>query len=118
MTFQKQLTVFLLLAAVLLVPLNAFAHDLKSAAMKNSCACHLADHHPEERGGQSDHYPDSNGDDCCDCEECCPDATELSIFSGLNLHASVNQLFHPPANSFFPKVYLTIFVPPESCSLS
>jgi len=118
MTLQKYLTVFLLLAAVLLVPLNTFAHDVKSEATKSSCACHLADHNSEERSDPSDHYPGSNGGDCCDCDGCCPEATEPSSFCGLRVTFSVKQLFHPPANSFSPKVYLTIFVPPESCSLT
>jgi hypothetical protein len=118
MTFKKQLTVFLLLAAVFLVPLNSFAHDVKSDATKSSCACHLHDFSADEGSTQPDHYPDSHTDDCCDCEGCCPDATEPLLFYGLRVTVSVKQLFHLPANSVFPKVYLTIFVPPESCSLT
>jgi hypothetical protein len=115
---KKYLTVLLLLAAVLLAPLNAFAHDVTSGAAQDACVCHLLDHTSDETDGQADHNPDSQGEDCCDCEGCCPDATEPSIFSGLNVNISSSQLFHPPANRFFPKVYLTIFVPPESCSLT
>lgn len=115
---QKQLTVFLLYAAMFLVPLNSFAHDLKSEATNGSCACQLADHNPEERNGQPDNCPTSNSDNFCDCEGCYPEATESSLFCGLQLNVFVAQLFHQPANSFFLKVYLTIFVPPESSSLT
>jgi len=111
--------IFLLVAMLLvLVSFNSFAHDVKSEAAKSSCICPLADQNPDERGSLPAHSPDSQTDDCCDCEGCWPDTTEPSSFCGLGVTVSVKQLFHPPANSFFPKVYLTIFVPPQSCSLT
>jgi len=114
---NKYLPFMFLLVTMLLVSFNSFAHDVKSEAAKSSCICPLADQNPVERGGLPDHSPDSHTD-CCDCEGFCPDATEPSLFCGLGITVSVKQLFHPPANSFFPKVYLTIFVPPQSCSLA
>jgi len=115
---KKYLPFIFLLVTMLLVSFNSFAHDVQSGAAKAECACHLIDHAPVERGSLPDHSPDSQTDDCCDSEGSCPDATEPSSFCGLGVTVSVKQLFHPPANSFFPKVYLTIFVPPQSCSLT
>lgn len=118
MTVQKLLTVFVLLAAVLLVPLDSVAHDVKYEATKSSCSCHLHDFSADEGSSQPDHSPDGQTDDCCDCEGCCPEATEPSLFCGLRITVSVTQFVHLSASSFFPKVYLTIFVPPESCPLT
>ena len=114
---KKYLPLIVLFVAMLLVPLNAFAHEVKSGAVQGGCACHLLDHVPGERGGQPDHNPDSHTDDCCGCEECFSDAMDPSTFSGLSVTISVNQQLPPLPDSFFPVVYLTIFVPPENSSL-
>lgn len=114
---KKCLPLIFLLVAMLLVPLYAFAHEVKSGAVQEGCACHLLDHTPGEKGGQPEHNPDSHGEDCCGCEECCSDATDSSVFSGLKLTVSVKQYVQPPADSFFPVVYFSIFVPPESSAL-
>ena len=106
-----------LFVAMLLVPLNAFAHEVKSGTVLEGCACHLLDHAPGERDGQSEQNPDSHGEDCCGCEECCPDVTDPSVFSGLKVTLSVNPHVRPHPESFYPVVYLTIFVPPENSSL-
>lgn len=118
MTLKKYLTYLFLLVAMLLVSFNSFAQDVQSGAAKDECACHLFDHAPVERGGLPDHAPDSHTDDCCDCEGCYPETLAQSSFCILRVSVSVKPLFHPPANSFFPEVYLTIFVPPQSCSLT
>jgi len=115
---KKYLTAIFLLVAMLLGAFNSFSHDVQAGEAMDECVCHLADHAPVERGGLPDHAPDSHNDNCCDCEGCCLDAAEPSTFCGLGVTVSVKQLFHPPANSFFPKVYLTIFVPPQSCPLT
>lgn len=114
---KKCLPLIFLLVALLLVSFNAFAHEVKSGAAQYGCACHLLDHAPGERGGQPEHNPDSHGEECCGCEECCSDATDPSVFSGLRVTVSVNQQLQPHADSFLPAVYLSIFVPPENSSL-
>jgi len=114
---KKCLPLIVLIVTMLLVPLNAFAHDVKSDATKSFCACHLHDFNADG-SPQPDHSPCGTTDDSCDCEGCCPEATEPSSFCGLRVTVSVTQLFHLPVNSFFPKVYLTIFVPPQSYSLT
>jgi hypothetical protein len=118
MTLKRYLTFIFLLVAMLLVSFKSFANEVKSAAAKSSCVCPLAEHNPDESGSRPDHYPAGNGDDCCDCEGCCPDATEPASFCGLRVTVSLEQLSYLPAKSFFPKVYLTIFVPPQSCFLN
>jgi len=115
MTNKKSLSFILLLVAMLLVSFNAFAHDVKSGAVQDGCACHLLDH---EKGGQPEHNSDSPGEDSCGCEESCSDATDPSVFSGLKVTVSVNQHIQPHSDSFFPVVYLSIFVPPENSSLT
>ncbi|KAF0215399.1 MAG: hypothetical protein FD174_4138 [Geobacteraceae bacterium] len=119
-SLRKQLTVMLLLVAVLLAPLNSFAHDATSGASKDTCACQLLlpDCGTDESGDQPDHYPGNNTGDCCDSEECCPDAAEPPIFCDLRVNISGRQLFHPNINCHIPEVYLAIFVPPENRSLS
>jgi len=114
---KKYMPLIFLLVAMLLVSFSSFAHDVKSGATKSSCACHLQFSGADEGGAQPDHCPVSHTDDCGDCEGCHPEVSEPALFCGLRLIVSVKQLFHQPANSFFSKVYLAIFVPPESCSL-
>ena len=107
----------ILLVAMLLVSFNAAAQDVKSGVVQDGCVCHLFDHAPGESNGQPGHTPDSHGEGCFGCEECCSDAMDPSVFSGLSVTVSVNQLVQPRPDSFFPIVYLTIFVPPENSSL-
>lgn len=114
---KKYLPIIVLFIAMLLVPFNAFADEVKSGSVQEGCVCHLLDHAPDEGEGQPDHNPDSHDEDCCGCEECYPDATDPSVFSGLTVTVSVNQLVQPHPDSFFPVVYFTIFVPPENSSL-
>ncbi len=120
MTLRKYLTVLLLLVAVLLIPLNSFAHEVTSGAATGPSVCCLllTDCSTDERGEQPDHYPGNNADDCCDCVECCPDATEPAFFCGLRSNISAKQHFHPYTNGHSPEVILAIFVPPQSCSLT
>ena len=116
MSFCKQLTAFLLLVAVLLVPINSFAHDETSGALKDTCACKLllADCGEDERGGQPDHYPDNGSDDCCDSDNGCPDTADSPILCDVKVYFSVKQLFNSNTNSPPPKVFLAIVVPPEN----
>lgn len=114
-SFYSQLTAMLLLVVVLLGPLNAIAHDLKSGAMKEVCACQmLQDDCPHDGNEQSDDCPCDGSGDCCDQEDCCHDSMEQAHDSGLNIYQSSMQLFHPEPARTFPKIYLAIFVPPES----
>jgi len=117
MTFHNNLTALFLLIAVLLAPLNSFAHEVTTGAAKVPCACHLTDCSTDGKDSQPDNYPGSNGADCCDTEECCPDATEPPASCNLSTYIPVKQHFQPHTNGHFPRVYLTIFVPPENSSL-
>jgi len=118
MTRKKYLTYIFMFVAMLLVSFNAFAHDVKSASAKDGCARHLVDPAPIEGDDQPEHYPDSHGDDCCGCEEWSADAIAPAVFFGLRESVSVSQCKQPHSDSFFPIVYLTIFVPPENSSLT
>jgi hypothetical protein len=120
MSLRKQLTALLLIVAVLLVPINSFAHDVTSGASNDTYACQLflTECGADERGEPSDHFPGNNADECCDNEECCPDGAEPPIFCALRVNISEKQLSQPLTNGRFPEVYLAIFVPPESRSLS
>jgi hypothetical protein len=116
---RKEILPFLLLlVAMLLVSFNAVAHEVKSGTAQDSCACHPVDHAPVDKNGEPEHDPDSHGGGCFGCEECCPDLTDPSVFTGLRVTVAVNQLVQPCPDSFVPAVYLAIFVPPESSSLS
>ncbi|MDD2733686.1 MAG: hypothetical protein PHF56_07065 [Desulfuromonadaceae bacterium] len=113
---RKQLMAYLLLVVVLLLPINSFAHDMTSGASKDKCACQLMlpDVSTDGSGDPSNKYPVNNPDDCCDSEECCPDAADPPIFSVVGVNISGKHLFHPHTNAYIPVVYLAIFVPPES----
>jgi hypothetical protein len=115
-SLRKKLTVFLLLFALLLMPFNTFAHDVTSAASKDTCACELLPTECDtgETSDLSDHFPGNSGDDCSDSEECCPDAAEPAFFCNLRLNISVNQLSQSNTHAHIPEVYLAIFVPPEN----
>lgn len=114
-SFCKQLTTIVILVTVFFAPLTSMAHDLKSGAMKEACACQLLqDDGPGDSNGQSNDCPSDSSGDCCDHEECCHDFVEQAHASGLNIHPSPIQLFHSEPAGTFPKVYLAIFVPPES----
>jgi len=115
LSFCRQLAVIILLVAVLLVPLTSNAHDLESGVMKDSCACQLLqDGCTPDTSGQSSDDPCEDSGGCCNHEECCHDSMEQPHDSGLNIYPSPMQLFHPEPVKTFPKVYLAIFVPPES----
>lgn len=120
MTLQKNLTVILLLVAVLLAPVNSFALDAAFGAATDPCACHLllTDCCEDEKGGQQNHCPGNSADGCCDCEEACADAAEQPLYNDLRVNISVRPLSLPSATNHVSKVYLTIFVPPQSCSLT
>jgi hypothetical protein len=113
---RKQLTVFLLLVMVLLVPFNSFARDMTSGVSKNTCACHLlpTDCSTDEKEDQPDHGQVDNDSDCCDSGDCCPDAAESTIPSDLKVNISGRQLICPNTIGNIPKVYLTILVPPAN----
>lgn len=115
-SFCKQLTALLLLVAVLLVPINSFAHDVTSGAFKDTCACQLlpADCGTDERDAQPDHYPDNGADDCCDSDKGCPDTADSPILCDVKVIFSVKQLFDSTTKSYPPKVFLAIVVPPEN----
>lgn len=117
MTPHKNLTVILLLVAVLLAPFNSFAPDAASGAATDPCACHLllTDCCADEKG---DHCPGNNSGGGCGCEEACADAAEQPLCHELRVHITVRPLSLPSATTHISKVYLTIFVPPQSCSLT
>jgi len=115
-SFCKQLTVIILLVTVLIAPLTSIAHDLNSGAMKEPCVCQMLQGDcPHDGKGQSDgDCPCDGSGDCCDHEERCHDSMEQAHDSGLNIHPSPIRVFHLEPARTFPKVYLAIFVPPES----
>ena len=115
-SFSEQLTAFLLLVAVLLAPINSFAHDVTSGAAQDACVCLLlsAECGTDERGDQPLHFPANNADEHCDNEDCCPDTAEPPVISTLRVNILVRQFSHPLINGLLPEVYLAIFVPPEN----
>lgn len=115
LTFCRQLTAIILMVTVLFAPLTSIAHDLKSGVMKKTCVCQmLQDDCPYDGNGQSEDCPCDDSGDCCDHEKCCHDSMEQAHVSGLNIHPSPIHVFHLETARTFPKVYLAIFVPPES----
>lgn len=112
---HKRLMVFLLVVAVLLVPLHSVAHDVTSAAAQCTCACQVvtADCSMNNSGQQSGQCPGNNAGDCCDSEECGQEATEPPFACDVKVNSSVKQQFSTDYHSHIPTVYLAIFVPPE-----
>ncbi len=118
---HQQLTALLLLVMVLLAPLISIAHDLKSGEMKAECACHLLHddcRHDSDSNGFPNDCPYDGLGDCCDHEDCWEDALEPPCASGLTIYSDPSQVFQPYPARTLPKVYLAIFVPPESCCCS
>jgi hypothetical protein len=113
--FRRQLTAILLLVTVFFTAPALIGHELKSGAMKEVCACQmLQDDCPLDSNEQPEECPCDSLGDCCDHEEHCYDSMDQAHSSGLNIHPSPLKLFHPEPAKSFPKVYLAIFVPPES----
>ena len=119
-SLRQQLISLLLVVAVLLVPLNSFAHHLKDGAAKDICACQLTltDCGSDDRGDQPIHDPGNGASDCCDGEGCCQDAAEPPFSCGLSGNVLQVQSFQFAIPRKIPDVYLAIFVPPESCSFT
>jgi hypothetical protein len=118
-SFFRQLTALLLLVTVLLVPLASLAHDLESGAMKAACAGQmLQDEETHDGTGPPVACPGAGPGDYCEHEECFEDALEPPCASGLTLYPAPMQVFHLNPARALPKVYLAIFVPPESCCCS
>lgn len=114
-SFCKQLIAVVLLATVLFAPLNSIAQDLNSGAMKEVCTYQmLQDNGSHDGNGQSDDCPCDGSGDCGDHEECCHDTMEHARASGVNIYLYPIQIFYLEPAKTFPKVYLAIFVPPES----
>lgn len=115
---RKQLKLFLLVVAVLLVPLNSFAHHLEYGAAKESCACQLTltDCGSDESGDRPTHDPGNDASDCCYGEGCCQDAAEAPFSCALSGNVFQMQGFRFAIPRKIPDVYLAIFVPPENCS--
>jgi hypothetical protein len=116
----KQLISFLLVVAVLLVPLNSFAHHMDYGAAKETCACQLTltDCGSDESGDRPIHDRGNDASDCCDGEGCCQDAAELPFSCGLSGNVFQVQRFLCAIAHKIPDVYLAIFVPPENCSFT
>jgi hypothetical protein len=117
---RKQLTAFLLLFVVLLVPIISFALDVTSGAAQDTCArqfvspgCGMDD---SEK--QSDHCPGNHAANHCDSIDCCPDAAEPPRLYVLRVSIPERQLSLSLNNGPLFEVYLAIFVPPESRTLS
>lgn len=112
---HKRLMVFLLVVAVLLVPLHSVAHYVSSAAAQDTCACQLvtADGSVDNSGQQPDQCPGNNAGGCCDGAECGQEATEPPFACDVKINSSLKQLFSPDSHNQIPTVYLAIFVPPE-----
>lgn len=118
--FHKQLIAFLLIFALLQVPLNSFAPETASGGSQNTCQCEmlLADCGTDEKGEESNHYPGGSANDCCDSEEPSADAAEPQLAGNIKINISARNFSSPNTTDHVPKVYLTIFVPPENCSLA
>lgn len=116
MRIFKQLIAFLIVVAVLLVPLHSVAHDLKSGTLQDLCVCHLlpADGSADRPGELSDHSPGNNSGDCCDSEDCNPEASGPPAACKTVVQPSGKQLFYSDSSYHIHPVYLAIFVPPES----
>jgi hypothetical protein len=112
----KHAAVCSLLFALLLIPLNSYAHEETSGVLKDTYSFQqmLPDGSTEESGYPSESEPGNNVEHCCDSQECCPDATAPPICCELRMNLSGRQLIHPNINSQIPEVYLAIFVPPEN----
>lgn len=117
---RKQLTAFLLFFVVLVVPINSFALDVTSRAAQDTCAWQFVSTgcSTDDSEKQSDHCPGNNAAGHCDSIDCCPDAAEPPILCVLRVSIAERQLYHSLNNSLLPEVYLAIFVPPESRTLS
>ena len=117
---RKQLTAFLLLFAVLLAPINSFAHNVTSGAAQDTCAQQFVSTGcgTDDSEKQSDHCPGNNAADHCDSMDCCPDAAEPPFLCVLRVSIPERQLSLSLNNGHLPEVYLAIFVPPESRTLS
>ena len=113
-SFFRQLTALLFLVTVLLAPFASIAHDLKSGAMKAACAGQMLKDDGTHGGtGSPVECPCDGSGDCCDHEDFCEYALEPQCASGL-IYPYPIQVFHPDPAITFPKIYLAIFVPPES----
>lgn len=112
---HKPLMAFLVVVAVLLVPLHSVAHDVTPAAAQGACACQMvtADGRVDNSEQQSDQCPVNNAGDCCDSDECGQDVTEPPFACHVKVNSSVKLLFSTDVHSHVPTVYLAIFVPPE-----
>lgn len=116
MFIYKRLMAFLLVVAVLLVPIHSVAHDVTPAAAQGACACKMvtADCSGDNSGQQSDQCPGNNAGDCCDSEECGQETMEPPFACDMKVNSSLKQRLPADTHSHIPTVYLAIFVPPES----
>ena len=111
----RRLSALLLLVTVLILPLDSLAHNLTSGQAQHSCACHSldADSPADHSDGEPERHHDSGTGDCSDSEEHGHDAAEIFPFSLAPL-VPARPLFHAGSGAYLPKVYLSIFVPPQS----
>lgn len=110
----KKLPALLLLAAMLILPLDVSAQGFTLVGTQDSCVCQSL--LPDAPAGESNESPEQHqragAEDCCDSEERSSDAAEIHL-STHTLSIAANLFFHPNPDSYLPKVYLSIFVPPE-----
>ena len=111
----KQLIALVIVVAVLLVPLHSVAHDVKTGAVQDFCACQLLPNDSSSGGPeeQTDHSPGNNNGDCCDSEDCNQEASEPPAACKSAILFSEKQLFYSDSSRHILSVYLAIFVPPE-----
>ncbi|HBG07440.1 MAG: hypothetical protein A2075_07430 [Geobacteraceae bacterium GWC2_58_44] len=109
------MTAFILLVALLILPLNSLAGDLASEAERGSCACQQLWSECGADGSEErpERHPINGNDGCCDSEERGSDAAMARPVCGSTL-ISARQMFRPDTKGYLPKVYLSIFVPPEN----
>jgi hypothetical protein len=117
---RKELNAFLLILVVLLVPINSFARDVTSVVVQGTCTQQFVSTgcSTDDSEKQSDHCPGNNAADHCDSIDSCPDAAEQPILCVLRVSIPERQLSLSLNNGPLPEVYLAIFVPPESRTLS
>ena len=113
--FSKKIVSFLLLAAVLLLPLGSLAQAFALEA-KEHCACAAlsADAALPGDSGEEPAPASSGCGDCCEGEEAEPELAEVSLRQPFAGNIPTSTVYHNTLTGFIPDVYLSIFVPPES----
>jgi hypothetical protein len=103
------------LLALLILPVYSLAQETAPGAASASCACQpmAADCAAGDSGASPEQHSGGCAGDCCGSEEFGSDSGEARPSRGLILKYSATFPFPPDSGTPSPKVYLSIFVPPE-----